>query len=365
MHQALREVLGTHVEQKGSLVNSEYLRFDFSHFQKVTEEEIAKIESLVNGRIQENFELNEYRAIPIQKAEEKGAMMLFGEKYGDVVRMIEFGESRELCGGIHVEATAEIELFKIKSEGSVASGIRRIEALTSKMATRFLDEKVTYLLTALEDISFVEDYIPKEIVEKIEALKNKNWEPIKHIERNHLFSISKGDLVSENVEVSIFDRFGLILSALTYAKVPKLIIDGVNAGKKKLAKELSKGNSEKSGLVKEQLLSQIELIRGVNVIAQKITLTDSSAIKDLAFQLKAQVDNLFLVLGAEVNGKPNLTIVVSEELAKTKDLHAGNIVREAAKEMRGGGGGQPFYATAGGSYLAGINAAIEKAKSVL
>ena len=132
-----------------------------------------------------------------------------------------------------------------------------------------------------------------------------------------------------------------------------------------MAKEISKGNSEKSGLVKEQLLAQIEVVDGVNIIAQKIELNDSGAIKDLAFQLKGQVDNLFLVLGAEVNGKPNLTIVVSEGLAKSKDLHAGNIVREAAKEMRGGGGGQPFFATAGGSYVEGIEAAIEKAKSFL
>jgi alanyl-tRNA synthetase len=365
LHQALREVLGTHVEQKGSLVNSTYLRFDFSHFQKVTPQELTEIENLVNKRIQENFELNEYRAIPIKMAEEKGAMMLFGEKYGALVRMIAFGESRELCGGIHVDNTKEIALFKLKSEGSVASGIRRIEALTSAAATSFLEDKVTYLRDALGHISFVNAYIPKEITQKIETLKNAYWEPIKHIERKHIGPIGGQGTPAKDEEVSILDRFDYILSELSNAKVPKEIMNGINAGKKKFLKEASKDNAAQIGMVKEKLLANVQDLEGVHVIAQKIELADSGAIKDLAFQLKGQVDNLFLVLGAEVNGKPNLTIVVAEQLAKAKDLHAGNIIREAAKEIRGGGGGQPFFATAGGSYLEGIEAAIEKAKSFL
>ena len=350
MHQALREVLGTHVEQKGSLVNSEYLRFDFSHFQKVTDEEIVKIEGLVNGRIQENFELNEYRAIPIKKAEEKGAMMLFGEKYGDVVRMIEFGESRELCGGIHVDTTAEIELFKVKTEGSVASGIRRIEALTSNGAGEWLKDKV-----AIVDNNNVAQFVPE--------LKGK----VENIRAEFVAQLTKvaGCSPVEKSEKSGKADINSAITALTKIKVGKEIIDALMAKKKVLSKAGKQDNVAQISVVKEQLLAQVEVIDGVNVIAQKITLNDGGAIKDLAFQLKGQVENLFLVLGAEINGKPNLTIVVSEELAKAKDLHAGNIVREAAKEMRGGGGGQPFYATAGGSYVDGVEAAIEKAKSFL
>ena len=357
MHQALREVLGTHVEQKGSLVNSEYLRFDFSHFQKVTDEELAKIEALVNSRIQEKFELNEYRAIPIKKAEEKGAMMLFGEKYGDVVRMIEFGESRELCGGIHVSSTSEIELFKINSEGSVASGIRRIEASTSQRAAWILKNKV-------EIISVYERLLPKlidanifnELVQiKLDLISEykKVIGASNHIEFESV--VNRSDL--ENINRAITD--------LTRFKLPKNIIDALTAKKKELSKAGKQDNKEQTKLIRETLLNKIEVVDGVNVIAQKIDLDDSAAIKDLAFQLKAQVENLFLVLGAEVNEKPNLTIVVADNLVTEKELHAGNIIREAAKEMQGGGGGQPFFATAGGKNVAGIEVAIAKAKSFL
>jgi alanyl-tRNA synthetase len=350
MHQALREVLGTHVEQKGSLVNSEYLRFDFSHFQKVTEEEITKIEDLVNKRIQDNFEINEYRAIPIKIAEEKGAMMLFGEKYGDVVRMIEFGDSRELCGGIHVDATAEIELFKVKSEGSVASGIRRIEAVTSNGAGLFLKNKVEVL-----DKNDAAQFVP-DLKKNLDLLRTE--------------FVKQYGLVTEMlpIEDSGKDKKSDInsaITALTKIKVDKDIINALMAKKKSLSKAGKKDSATQIGIVKEELLASVQIIDGVNVIAQKIELDDSGAIKDLAFQLKAQVENMYLVLGAAINGKPNLTIVVSEELSKAKDLHAGNIIREAAKEMRGGGGGQPFYATAGGSNIDGIEAAIEKAKSFL
>ncbi|MCL4855713.1 MAG: alanine--tRNA ligase [Flavobacteriales bacterium] len=367
LHQALREVLGTHVEQKGSLVNADYLRFDFSHFEKVNEEQIKKIEELVNQRIQAGFDLQEFRAIPITEAQEKGAMMLFGEKYGDVVRMIQFGESKELCGGIHVKNTKEIGLFKIKSEGSVAAGIRRIEALTNTGASFFLEEKVTYLMSALEDIIFVKDYLSKEIVEKIENIKNEYWEPISHIERNYLGSISKDEnkTSSDNIEVEISDRFGMILSSLSNAKVPQNIIEGINAAKKLYQKEQEQGNKEQAKAIKQELHNKLQVINGVNVIAQKIELSDAAAIKDLAFQLKGEIESLYLVLGAELNGKPNLTIALSDNLQKDKNLHAGNIIREAAKEMQGGGGGQPFYATAGGNNVAGLDAAIAKALSFL
>lgn len=365
LHQALREVLGTHVEQKGSLVNAEYLRFDFSHFEKVSDEQIKKIEEIVNRRIQEDFKLQEHRAIPIAEAQEKGAMMLFGEKYGEVVRMIQFGESKELCGGIHVHNTKEIGLFKIKSEGSVAAGIRRIEALTSTRASLFLEDKVINLALALENIAFVENYISKNIVEEIEALKKKYWEPISHIISNYPISTNENNTVLENDDVEISDRFGLILSALTYAKAPQHIIEGINNAKKEYQKEQEQGNKEQAKIIKEELLNKVEVVNGINVIGQRINLDDAAAIKDLAFQLKAQLENLYLVLGAEVNGKPNLTIALSDNLLKDKNLHAGNIVKEAAKEMQGGGGGQPFYATAGGNNLAGLDAAITKALSFL
>jgi alanyl-tRNA synthetase len=350
MHQALREVLGTHVEQKGSLVNSEYLRFDFSHFQKVTDEELSKIEDLVNSRIVANFELNEYRAIPIKKAEEKGAMMLFGEKYGDVVRMIEFGESRELCGGIHVDVTAEIELFKVKTEGSVASGIRRIEAVTSNGAGLFLKDKIEVL-----DRHDVAQFVP-DLKEEITVLSTAY---------KVQYSLVSEMLPIESSQINKKVDINNAITALTKIKVSKHILDALTAKKKELSKAGKKDNVAQIGIVKEELLANISIVDGINVIAQKIELDDSGAIKDLAFQLKGQVDNLFLVLGAEVNGKPNLTIVITEELAKTKDLHAGNIIREAAKEMRGGGGGQTFFATAGGSNVEGIEAAIQKAKSFL
>ncbi len=354
MHQALREVLGTHVEQKGSLVNSEYLRFDFSHFQKVTDEELVKIESLVNSRILENFELNEYRAIPIKKAEEKGAMMLFGEKYGDVVRMIEFGESRELCGGSHVDETSEIELFKIKSEGSVASGIRRIEALTAEGAGSWLKGKIDIIDKHLHNI--LSPDLDKEITKVKEELL-AHCKVVTGIEILDSYTEK-----SDDVKITAINN---VIADFTKIKIDQKIIKELTLLKKELSKVDKKDNVAQIGLVKDELLSNIQSINGVNVIAQKVELDDSGAIKDLAFQLKGQVDNLFLVLGAEINGKPNLTIVVSENLAKTKELHAGNIIREAAKEMRGGGGGQPFFATAGGSYVEGIDDAIEKAKSFL
>jgi alanyl-tRNA synthetase len=357
MHQALREVLGTHVEQKGSLVNSGYLRFDFSHFQKVTDEELTQIEKLVNSRIQENFELNEYRAIPIKKAEEKGAMMLFGEKYGDVVRMIEFGESRELCGGIHVDSTKDIELFKIKSEGSVASGIRRIEALTSKGARESIK-------TNIESNALINSVV-MELIDLAEAVILISQ--VKEIQE--VLEKELGEEYSPEVVVEEGSVIQKINSAINQAEKLKELGKPLRKNlvdlKKNLTKVDKQDNKEQTKVIKEELLANVQVVDGVNVIAQKIELGDTGAIKDLAFQLKGQVDNLFLVLGAAINGKPSLTIVISEELSKSKDLHAGNIIREAAKEMRGGGGGQPFFATAGGSDVSGLEAAIVKARSFL
>jgi alanyl-tRNA synthetase len=357
LHQALREVLGTHVEQKGSLVNADYLRFDFSHFEKVSDEQIKKIEEIVNRRIQEDFKLQEHRAIPIAEAQEKGAMMLFGEKYGEVVRMIQFGESKELCGGIHVHNTKEIGLFKIKSEGSVAAGIRRIEGLTNEGAANWLKEKIEIIE---KNRDHLERLISEKLFEKLIKIEDEFINDLKLIADERKIQIFPNGLA-----ISELEAINNAIIELSKIKLDNSIIDELNGLKKQFQKQEEGQSKEQAKVIKEELYAKVKVINGVNVIAQKIKLNDSAAIKDLAFQLKAEIKNLYLVLGAELNGKPNLTIALSDNLLKDKNLHAGNIVKEAAKEMQGGGGGQPFYATAGGNNLAGLDAAIAKALSFL
>ena len=303
LHAALREVLGTHVEQKGSLVNADHLRFDFSHFQKMTDEEIAEVELRVNQKVRENAVRDENREATIEQAKEAGAMMLFGEKYGETVRTIRFGESLELCGGTHVDATGQIGIFKIVSESAIAAGVRRIEAITAAHAEKYINEQ----LGILKNIQ--------------EAIKGSN---------DVLGSVTS--LVQQNSELS---------------------------------KKIEDFQRESMKIAKANLKSKILFERGVNIIAQKVDMDNSALIKDLAFQLKGEIDNLFLVLGAEINGKPNLSVMISENIVEEKGLNAGQIVREAGKEIKGGGGGQPFYATAGGKDAAGLDAAIEKALSFL
>lgn len=303
LHAALREVLGTHVEQKGSLVNADHLRFDFSHFQKVTDEELAKVEALVNNKIRENANLEEKRAIPMDEAKELGAMMLFGEKYGDAVRVIKFGESVELCGGTHAEATGQIGLLKIVSEGAVAAGIRRIEAITAARAEKYVNDQLGLLQTIKDTIKG-----SKDVVESIATLMKQNNELSKQIE----------DFQRESLKI-----------------------------------------------VKANLKSKVMMERGVNIIAERVEVDNAGLLKDLVFQLKAEIENLFLVIGADIDGKPMLTVMISDNVVADKDLHAGKIVREAGKEIKGGGGGQPFYATAGGKDVNGLQAAIEKARSFI
>jgi len=303
LHNALRKVLGTHVEQKGSLVNSEYLRFDFSHFQKVTDEEIRQVEILVNQKIRQNIALNEHRGVPIEQAQKMGAMALFGEKYGDLVRVIQFGESVELCGGTHVPSTGQIGFIKIISEGAISAGVRRIEAITGVKAEEFLYNQV--------------------------------------------------DAIKEVKQV-LGNPSNLIQGA------SKLIEENTN-----LRKEIEGMMKEKLQVVKSELKLAIEHRNGVNIIAKKVDISSPDAIKDLAYQLKNEIDNLFLVLGSVSEGKAMLTVMLDEKLVESKKLNASNIVREAAKEIQGGGGGQPFYATAGGKNPAGIEAAINKAIAVL
>jgi alanyl-tRNA synthetase len=302
LHEALRTVLGTHVEQKGSLVNEKYLRFDFSHFSKVTDEEIATIEKMVNEGIRKNLPLDEHRAIPKDQALEMGAMALFGEKYGDLVRVIKFGSSVELCGGCHVAATGQIGLFKITSEGSVASGIRRVEAITAVRAEEFMNKQ----FDVLNEVS--------------DMLKNP-----KDVKK------AVSDLIQLNAE---------------------------------LTKSVDAFNREKAAGLKDELLKKFTEVNGVNFLAEQISL-DPESVKNLAFQLKGQIENAFVVIGSESNGKAQLTVLITDDLVKERDLNAGKIIRELAKEINGGGGGQPFFATAGGKKPEGIPAALKLAQSYI
>jgi alanyl-tRNA synthetase len=302
LHHALREVLGKHVEQKGSLVNDENLRFDFSHFAKVTDEELAIIEQKVNDKIKAGIHLDEKRTVPITVAQEMGAMALFGEKYGDFVRVIKFGDSVELCGGCHVKSTSEIGLFKLVSEGSVAAGIRRIEAITSERAEQYYKERA-------------------EQFEKVSALLNKPADVAAAVE----------DLLKQ---------------------------------KNALAKEIEKLQRGQLVGIKDELKKKIQDLGGVSYVSAILDL-DGGLIKDLCFQLKGEVDNLVVVVGGKSDGKATISIAISEELAKSKNWHAGNLVRESAKLIGGGGGGQPFFATAGGKDAGGLQKAIDFVKGEL
>ena len=297
LDEALRQVLGTHVEQKGSLVTPDSLRFDFSHFQKVTPEQIREVEHLVNAKIRENVPLTEYRNLPIEKANELGAIALFGEKYGDEVRVVQFGSSIEFCGGTHVSATGKIGMVKIISESSVAAGVRRIEAVTGA--------KVEEMFDTVQDT-----------INDLKALFN-NAPDLK-------------------------------------AAISKYIEE--NAGLKKQMEEFMK---EKEAAVKNKLIEGAKEINGVKVIKAVLPMP-ADAVKNIAFQLKGQfTENLFVVIGSVFENKPLLTVTMSEDQVKA-GLNAGQLVREAAKLIQGGGGGQPHFATAGGKNPDGLNTAVDK-----
>ncbi len=301
LHQALREILGTHVEQKGSAVHSNYLRFDFSHFSKLTPQELKDVENFVNARINNKLALEENRNTTMKEAIAEGAMALFGEKYGDTVRTIKFGKSIELCGGIHVQNTNDLWHFKITSESAVASGIRRIEAITFDAAKEyyFKNNRAFYEIKGL----FKSNLNP---VESVKSLQEENATLKKQIE-------------------------GLL--------------------------------KDKAGNLKNELKSKVEEINGIHFLAAEVNL-DQNTIKDLAFQLGGEIDNLFFISGSKLNNKAMLTIYISKSIANN-DLHAGNIVRELGKLIEGGGGGQPFFATAGGKNPNGIKLALKKAKDYI
>ena len=301
LHETLREVLGEHVSQKGSLVNAEYLRFDFSHFSKVSFEELKLIEDKVNQKIRQNLLIEEHRNLPIEKAQEMGALALFGEKYGDVVRVIKFGTSVELCGGIHVPSTSHLGLFKIVSESAVASGIRRIEAISAEQAMSFYEDRL-----------------------------------------------------------SIINELGTMLKTQDVMKSVRQLIEE----NQQLNKKVAQLNTAKAGDLKTDLLKEAKEINGVDFIAKSVEL-DAKAIKNLAFELTKSNDNLLLVLASQTDGKVTLTIALSEKLSQAKGLHAGNMVRELAQEIKGGGGGQAFFATAGGKDASGIPTVLQKAENYL
>ncbi len=301
LHHCLREILGDHVEQKGSLVNSDYLRFDFSHFSKLSENEVQLIEKKVNEKISLNIELEEHRNLEISVAKQMGAIALFGEKYGDTVRLIKFDNSVELCGGTHVKSTGEIGLFKLISEGAVASGVRRIEAITSTKALQFYEKQ------------FQQNKQLKSLIKNNDLLKGV------------------GLLLDEN---------------------------------QKLKKQIEKLSLQKAGNLKVELLQKANDINGVKFISSVVEL-DNKSIKNLAFDLTKNKDNLVLVLATREADKATLTVAISKNLVEQKDLHAGKIIRDISKEINGGGGGQAFFATAGGKNQQGINNAFKKVVELL
>ncbi len=305
MHAALRKVLGTHVAQKGSLVNESATRFDFSHFTKVSEDEIVQIEKIVNEKIRENILLNEQRNVPIAKATELGAMALFGEKYGEYVRVITFDPtfSVELCGGTHVKATGQIGLFKITSESSVAAGVRRIEAITGLGAENFMREQ------------------NKELNEIKALLKNPNA-PLKGIQ-------------------SLLDE------------------------QENLRKRIEELLLEKAVTVRNELRQKMTSVNGMNLIAEIVELPSADAIKNISYDLRNQIDNLVLLLGAVIEGKPHVSLILSDNLVTEKKLNASDMIRTIAKEIQGGGGGQAFYATAGGKNVNGLEKAIQEGKGII
>ena len=302
LHAALRKVLGTHVQQKGSLVGPEYLRFDFSHFAKMTDEELEQVQIIVNEKIREDIHLNEQRNVPIKNATEAGAMALFGEKYGEFVRVITFDKnySVELCGGNHASSTGKIGLFIVLSESAVAAGVRRIEAITGVASEKFIRSQrqtIDSIKTQLNN--------PKDVVNSISQLKDEN---------------------------------------------------------EKLKKEIERYINQQVLIVKDSLMKKAELHNGMNVVSGMVNVPSMDALKKLCYDVKNEIENLFMVVGTEAEGKAMIAVMIDEELVKSKNLNAGKIIKEISGEINGGGGGQPHFATAGGTKPEGLITAIQKAK---
>ncbi|MBN2697356.1 MAG: alanine--tRNA ligase [Bacteroidales bacterium] len=296
LHFALREVLGKHVEQKGSLVRPDGLRFDFSHFKKLTGEEIDRINQLVNRLIRENIAVDEKRAIPISEAQKMGAIALFGEKYGEMVRVIRFDDSVELCGGTHVKATGQIGYFRILRESAIAAGIRRIEAVTGDAAEAYVESQIKIISEIATEFEKQHDLV-QAVKEKLKENEDL-WKQVESFRRNALF------------------------------------------------------------MLKKKLSGSIRTVQNVQVISGKVNVDNPGELKDLAFQLKSEHPNLYLLLGAGIGGKAHLALMISENLITDYDLNASEIIRRISGEIKGGGGGQPFFATAGGKEPEGIDRAL-------
>lgn len=305
LQSALKQVLGTHVQQKGSLVNEQVLRFDFSHFAKMTPEELGRTEAMVNAKIRENISLDEQRNVPIEKAMARGATALFGEKYGDQVRVITFDPefSVELCGGTHVGATGEIGFFKLISESSISAGVRRVEAVTGSQAEAFVNKRIQVIQEVQEVLKN-----PRDLLGAVEALMEERSLLRKEIEVLHL-----------------------------------------------------KATEE----IKESLKNQAKSLNGYQLVSALIKLPNGEALKKLSFELKNEMEDVIAILAADIGGKPQLAVVISDRLVKEKGLHAGKLVKELAKEINGGGGGQSFYATAGGKDSSGLPRVLSKAEAIL
>lgn len=304
LHAVLRGVLGSHVQQKGSLVKQDYLRFDFAHYQRMTEQEIKQVELLVNQRIRQNIPLQEQRSMPIGEAEAAGAMMLFGEKYGETVRMITFDDtfSRELCGGCHVSATGQIGLFKIVSESAIAAGVRRIEAVTADAAEQ-------YVTAQIDELTEVRSILknPQDTIKSVHALQDEN---------------------------------------------------------RLLKKEVEQLKAKQAGNLQGDLIAGAELYQGAQLIVSKLSM-DSKTAKTLSFNIMKEVDQAVILLGLDVDGKPQLMLSISEDLATARGWHAGNVIRQLATHIKGGGGGQPFFASAGGKDPEGLDLALSQIKELL
>jgi len=305
LHAALRSVLGKHVEQKGSLVNEKILRFDFSHFAAMTDEEIGKVEDIVNKKIRENIELNVQQNVPIEKAKSLGAMALFGEKYGDFVRVITFDPkfSVELCGGTHVSATGKIGLFKILSESSVAAGVRRIEAVTAEGAQEYVNSELAQLQVVKSILKN-----PKDIAASVKSLAEE-----KHA----------------------------------------------------LEKKLEAVYREQTNQLTQQMIGRVKSVGAYSFLSEKVTLPDADSLKNMAYAIKNKFENLVLILAADIQGKPQVAVMLSDAVVAEKKLHAGEMIKQLAKEIDGGGGGQPFFATAGGKKIEGLDAVVAKASELI
>jgi alanyl-tRNA synthetase len=303
LHHALRSVLGKHVEQKGSLVTPDHLRFDFSHFTRLTKEDLKKVEETANKLVRESINIRVSEGISMKDAREMGAMALFGEKYGETVRVVRFGESIELCGGTHVENTGSIGIIKIISEGGIAAGIRRIEAITAARAEEYINEKI-------------------KTAEEVAALLK-----------------STGN-IRESVE--------------------KILTENAL-----MRKTIEKFEAQSASIIIRELESKAILIKGIRFLSGKIDTGSAEMLKNIAFQMRSSSDNTVLVIGAGTGEKANIHVMVSDSLVKGKNINAAAIIKEIAGEISGAGGGQPFMASAGGRNPAGIPSALKKAEEYI